>query len=329
MGNMSISNQQKMAHCEGTVKPYSPFNAEQDAGVLRKAMKGIGTDEKAIIDVLCNRSNSQRLEIKKMFKTAYGKDLIKELKSELSGRFEDLILGLLLTPAEYDATCIRNAISGAGTDEGCLIEILSTRTNAQIMEIKSVYKTLFKRDMEKDLMSDTSGHFKRLLVSLANAGRRETAPVDLAAAKQAATELYRAGEKKLGTDESKFNQILCMNSHAQLQAIFNEYRNVSSKSIEQAIKSEMSGDLEQGMLAVVKVSQNLPGYFADRLHKSMKGAGTKDSTLIRVMVSRCEIDMVQIKQQFQAQYGKSLENWIEGDTSGDYKRALLALCGRR
>ena len=27
---------------EGTVKPHSPFNAETDAGVLRKAMKGFG-----------------------------------------------------------------------------------------------------------------------------------------------------------------------------------------------------------------------------------------------------------------------------------------------
>ncbi len=63
-------------------------------------------------------------------------------------------------------------------------------------------------------------------------------------------ELYTAGEKKLGTDESKFNQILCSYSFPQIQLVVEEYRNVSSKSLEQAIKSEMSGDLEQGMLAI-------------------------------------------------------------------------------
>jgi hypothetical protein len=33
------------------------------------------------------------------------------------------------------------SIQGAGTDEACLIEILSSRTNAEIGEINQVYKT--------------------------------------------------------------------------------------------------------------------------------------------------------------------------------------------
>ena len=41
-----------------------------------------------------------------------------------------------------------------------------------------------------------------------------------------------------------------------------------------------------------------------------QGAGTNDSTLIRVIISRCEIDMKQIKQEFQKMYGKSLEDMI-------------------
>ncbi len=68
-------------------------------------------------------------------------------------------------------------------------------------------------------------------------------------------------------------------------------------------------------------------YFAELLNKSMKGAGTKDGLLIRVIVSRCEIDMVQIKEKFASAYNATLASFIKGDTSGDYKRILMALIG--
>lgn len=43
----------------------------------------------------------------------------------------------------------------------------------------------------------------------------------------------------------------------------------------------------------------------------VKGAGTKDDALIRVIVTRCEVDMVQIKQEFQRLHGRTLEAFIE------------------
>jgi annexin A7/11 len=309
----------------GTVRATPTFNGEEDAKILRKAMKGFGTDEKAIIDLLTARSNAQRQDIRNRFKTMYGKDLIKDLKSELSGNFENAILALMTPPIEFDAEQLRLAMAGAGTNESTIIEILCTRTNRQIQEIKSAYKLKFSRDLEKDLMNETSGHFKRLVVSLATANRMENQPVDIEKAKRDAMELYQAGEKILGTDESKFNQILCSQGYDQLRLVFQEYRKISSRGLDQAIKNEMSGDLEKGMLAIVSVVESKYGFFAHKLHSSMAGAGTKDDALIRVVVTRCEVDMVQIKQEFQRLYGRPLESFIESDTSGDYKKVLLAL----
>lgn len=62
--------------------------------------------------------------------------------------------------------------------------------------------------------------------------------------------MYEAGEKKWGTDESRFNVVLVSRSYPQLRATFEEYKKISKKDIEEALKSEMSGDLLRGMLTI-------------------------------------------------------------------------------
>ena len=53
--------------------PASSFDVRSDANALQKAMKGLGTDEKALINILCHRSRSQRTAINHSFKSAFGK----------------------------------------------------------------------------------------------------------------------------------------------------------------------------------------------------------------------------------------------------------------
>ncbi|KAL8567207.1 hypothetical protein ACOMHN_046617 [Nucella lapillus] len=233
-----------------TVRPAMPFNPEGSADGLRKAMKGLGTDEAAIIDILVNHSNDQRREIERQYKTMYGKDLKADLKSELSGRFEDVVMALLEPPRLYDAKECNRAIKGAGTDEATLIEILCSRTNAELAEIRALYKTHFMKDVEKDIAADTSGDFRRLLVAQVTGHRMQAAPIDPTLAIQEAHELFKAGVKKLGTDEETFNRILCLRSYGQLRATFDSYRQLAGEDIEDSLRNEMSGNLQAGFLAI-------------------------------------------------------------------------------
>ncbi|XP_032775142.1 annexin A8 [Rattus rattus] len=311
-----------------SVKGSSHFNPDPDAETLYKAMKGIGTNEQAIIDVLTKRSNVQRQQIAKSFKAQFGKDLTETLKSELSGKFERLIVALMYPPYRYEAKELHDAMKGLGTKEGVIIEILASRTKNQLREIMKAYEEDYGSTLEEDIQGDTSGYLERILVCLLQGCRDDVSGfVDPGLALQDAQDLYAAGEKILGTDEMKFITILCTRSATHLMRVFEEYEKIANKSIEDSIKSETHGSLEEAMLTVVKCTRNVHSYFAERLYYAMKGAGTRDGTLIRNIVSRSEIDLNLIKSQFQKMYGKTLSSMIMGDTSGYYKTALLNLVG--
>uniref|UniRef100_A0A8C9VBC9 Annexin n=1 Tax=Scleropages formosus TaxID=113540 RepID=A0A8C9VBC9_SCLFO len=298
----------------GTVTAASGFNPEADAQKLRAAMKGAGTDEKAIIQVLVHRSIAQRQFIKEAFKQLFGKDLADELRSELSGNFEKVVLGLLMLLPVYDAYELKNAVKGAGTDERCLIEILASRTCAEIQAIKATYS--------KGIHCSTfDGKLSQ------QAGRDESSVVNEVQAMKDAKDIFEAGEGRWGTDEAAFLTVLCVRNRKHLLRVFEAYKSISGRDIEDSIKREMSGNLEDIFLAIVQCIKNKPAFFAEQLYKSMKGMGTTDSILIRIMVSRAEIDMIDIKMEFAKKYGKTLHSFIKGDTSGDYRAILLELCG--
>ncbi|NXG51509.1 ANXA6 protein, partial [Psilopogon haemacephalus] len=311
----------------GSVKDFPDFDANQDAEALYNAMKGFGSDKEAILDLITSRSNKQRVEICQAYKSLYGKDLIADLKYELTGKFERLIVSLMRPPPYGDAKEIKDAISGIGTDEKCLIEILASRTNQEIHDLVAAYKDAYERDLEADIVGDTSGHFKKMLVVLLQGSREEDDVVSEDLVEQDAKDLLEAGELKWGTDEAQFIYILGRRSKQHLRLVFDEYMKISGKPIERSIRGELSGDFEKLMLAVVKCIRSTAEYFADRLYKAMKGLGTRDNTLIRIMVSRSEIDMLDIREVFRTKYDKSLYNMIKEDTSGEYKKALLKLCG--
>lgn len=72
--------------------------------------------------------------------TWFWQDLEKDLRSELGGNFESLIVGLIYPPVDYLARQLNKSFKGMGTDANAVIEILITRTNEEIKEIAKAYE---------------------------------------------------------------------------------------------------------------------------------------------------------------------------------------------
>ena len=136
---------------------------------------------------------------------------------------------------------------------------------------------------------------------------------------------FMTGIKKWGTDESKFNQIFAARSYAHLRQVFLEYDKKAGKTIEDSIKNEMSGNVAKTYLALVNCVRSRPIYFAKEVKKAIKGLGTDEHTLNRIVVSRSEIDTVQIKEEYQKLYKNALEDDVRRDVSGDYGELLALL----
>uniref|UniRef100_A0A8C0P1C7 Annexin A2 n=1 Tax=Canis lupus familiaris TaxID=9615 RepID=A0A8C0P1C7_CANLF len=178
------------------VKAYTNFDAERDARNIEAAIKTKGVDEVTIVNILTNHSNEQRQDIAFAYQRRTKKELASTLQSALSGHLETVIWGLLKTRAQYDTSELKGSMKGLGTDKESLIEII-------------FYKEMYKTNLEKDIISDTPGDFRKLMVALAKGRRAEDCSVlDYELIGQDAWDLYDAGVKRKGTDVPKWVGIM-------------------------------------------------------------------------------------------------------------------------
>eukprot|EP01113_Clastostelium_recurvatum_P019613 TRINITY_DN2313_c0_g1_i3.p1 TRINITY_DN2313_c0_g1~~TRINITY_DN2313_c0_g1_i3.p1 ORF type:complete len:336 (-),score=55.42 TRINITY_DN2313_c0_g1_i3:70-1077(-) len=319
----------------------------RDAEDVHKAMKGAGTNEKALINIICRRNPAEIQALRASYADQFKEILDKAVESETSGRFREVLLGVLRGPNNFYAEALHRAIAGAGTDEHTIFEILVGTNRQQLDAIKFEYEQAYKKTLRADLEGDLSGDVRKLAVALVD-GREPEGPVNREAAQADAERLYKAGEGRLGTDEAAIievrshrvcvcsarircvlpmRQVFSRRSYSHLHETFRVYESLHKHhTMQQAVDSEFSG-LLQSVLSKMVTYVNSPGeYHADRINSAVKGAGTNDTKLIRVLVGQYQ-NLGVIKDAYLAKYKKPLLDAVRDDVSGDYQEALLALIG--
>ncbi|KAI9531733.1 hypothetical protein NQZ68_038469 [Dissostichus eleginoides] len=204
--------------------------------------------------------------------------LVSEFLGELTLSYGGaLLLGLMKSTAQYDASELKASMKGLGTDEETLIEMVCSRNNEELLEIKRVYREMFKKELDKEVAGDTSGDFAKLLLALVQTKRDEPSNV---------------------VDYEKIDE--------DARVMFERYKSYSPYDMKESIRKEVKGDLEKSFLTL----------------------GAKEKVVTRIMVSRCEVDLMKIQEDAQENSVPDHRcEYLCEHTKGDYQKALLSLCG--
>ncbi|CAA0831843.1 Annexin D2 [Striga hermonthica] len=306
--------------------PASVPSPEEDAEQLKKAFTGLGTDEGAIITILAHRNGAQRNLIREAYVAAYGEDLLKDLEKEISGDFLRAVSLWTLDQAERDAKLANEATKMFTSSNIVIMEIACTRSSYDLFKVRQVYHARYMKSLEEDVAHHTSGDFRKLLVPLVTAFRYEGEEVNMMLAHSEAKLLHEKICDKAYADEELI-RVLTTRSKAQLNATLNHYNDLVGNAITKDLKADLDNKYLTFLRATIKCLTCPERYYEKTLRLAIKGLGTDENALTRVIVTQAEVNLQRIKEEYHRRNSVPLEHAISGDTSGDYEKFLLALIG--
>uniref|UniRef100_A0A671MKR8 Annexin n=1 Tax=Sinocyclocheilus anshuiensis TaxID=1608454 RepID=A0A671MKR8_9TELE len=262
----------------GSVRPFPNFRPERDVTVLHTALEK--KDVSTIVRLLTNRSNAQRRSLAQVYKN-----------------FSQKVISLCVGVRMLFRVCIHFlCVQGAGTDEETLLEILCTRMPQQLSDIRAAYSQEYTRDLEKDLISETSGDFSKLIVALLKVRSVVTPVLNLTSLSE------ELKNKKPAADI--WIKLLTTRNPDHLRTVLEELEFEKGQTVEDALeghfKGVLSGDLKKGLKTLVQCIQNQYLFLAQRLQTM------KSQVVQGVMVAHSEEDLLRVRVAYLQSTGTSL-----------------------
>ena len=218
--------------------------AEYDAYCLNGAMKGLGTKEGVLTEIIGSRTPQELQAIKQVYAANYGELLENHVASDTSGDYQKLLLALLqgqrrtgaqpdMAGCQQDAAALYQAGEGKwGTDENTFIRIFSTRSPAELGLINQYYKQNAGKGLLGAINSEFSGDTKDLLDTVVRANVYPHGYY--------AKNIYDS-VKGAGTNDSKLIRNVCARHGVDLPYIRQAYQNDYGSDMLTDIQSDSSG----------------------------------------------------------------------------------------
>jgi len=298
------------------------FCASRDADLVNEAVTGWGTDEGKLIRVLCALPKKQLQRVNDIYIERFGKSLREVTDDELGGFFEGdfkyFMKCALTKDTELDAELLVESMKGWGTDDTMLCELICTRSNRELKEAKAIFAEKEGKPVEKWVDGDTSGGFQDFLMSCLAANRDESLTVNSAEAAKQADIIGACLDSGDGYDQLK--NFLVRANVRQVEEIKKKYQEKFGTDMMEAIKEKAGSEWKKILVARC---YDKPSYYANAMYGAMKGFGTDENALSRIIGRSSKGDLKRAEVRFQAMFGQSLTETITSEVGGNFKKALL------
>ena len=289
---------------------------------LHTALFGKNRDE-TCLDIVINNDLEHRLLIAKKYGELFGNPLYEDMKSKLSGNFKELCGYCFLTPMEFNAKMLKRGFKGLSIDDQAIFEILACHTLEEYQQIQDAYKVETGKELTKDLEKNFSGALRKDVLNLISTERRTNPDPDKAQCEKLADLLVNNPEKAWIEDENIFRDVFLLCSPEELVLVGRFYFQKTGNNLIDVVEKKFSGK-NKNLLREVLFGAIIPHeLYAEKLRNSIKGLGTNNSLLDRVLAARRGVDMPQIKEIYEWKYKVTLKDDIIGDTSGMYRKLCL------
>nr|CAD7591703.1 unnamed protein product [Timema genevievae] len=334
---------------KGTIHGASVLNSELSAMKLNAAFLGPIVDTGMIIRVLISHTNKQRQAIKRHYRILYGKrnlqcacvtgcllvmkpvycaqDLTTDVQEYLAGYLRDVTQAMLQEPLDFLSECLHGALTSVAPKVEIFVELLGGCSNIKIRQIKEYYHKKYDMELESAVRKELNKEYQSLLRILLSDKRDESEVDSSQVCSEAKMMSYAGVGTKYETDDPVIVSLLHQRSYQHLQALFNEYHRLKGRPLEDGIKAEFYRTVRDGLLVLVSAIKDLQAFLATQLEDALREPNPRHHKLIRILVSRSEIDLLDIKEKYLNMYGVKLSNAVADATSGDYRTILYRLLG--
>uniref|UniRef100_A0A8R1HK51 Annexin n=1 Tax=Caenorhabditis japonica TaxID=281687 RepID=A0A8R1HK51_CAEJA len=293
--------------------PSSPdFHPVQASETLRSSLHGLDTKDQTIINTVLYHNNFQRQKILGAYEDMYSRKLLEDLEEECGGFFFEMCQALFKPAPNYDAQCVYKSLS-------------------QLRALRETYLTDYRKSLDKDITVKVEGVVGKMLNLLLCTNRDEGLGIKLnddLVAKHVKI-LSNVSIDDIAKNVQVFEELFIGHSWKHIGAVLDKFdeTRIDLHDIETVIRRNKTihSEIRLILLTIARVSRSIQIYFAEKLRTAMTHERVDQSTIIRICVSRSEIDLQDISLEYKRKYQRPLEHDICQSTSGEYTRMICTL----